>query len=70
VKKELDIDEDMTVRWGLQGPTDIGGRQRYVAFLGHPSGPDPKTFKRCMHDRERLKELRAFLRAEAVNSAM
>lgn len=63
VKKELDIAADMSEPWGLWGPAEIVGRRRYIAFLGHPGSGDPKTFKRCVADPEKLQELRSFLRA-------
>jgi len=46
------------------GPLQISGRQRYVAFMPHPSRGrygKPCTFEKCL-DKEALQTLQAFLR--------
>ncbi len=43
------------------GPLQIGKRQRYIVFLPHPNAFMPRTFEKCF-DKEKLQELRAFLR--------
>ena len=47
--------------WGLWGPGMVAGRQRYIAFMGHPCGPDPKTFEKCVNNPAQLAALRAFV---------
>lgn len=48
----------------LVGPTALGGRARYVAFLPHPNAFKPKTFEKCLTAAE-LGELRSFIRTGA-----
>jgi hypothetical protein len=45
-------------RLGTFGPVTIGGRVRHFASLGHPTGPDPKTWENCV-GRKAMLRLRA-----------
>lgn len=45
------------------GPQLINNRQRYIVFLPHPNAHVPRTFENSF-DKEKLQELRDFLRRE------
>lgn len=60
LKAELNLAGTPSIQWGLLGPANIEGLSRYVAFLGHPTGSDPKKFEVCINA-PGLAALRAFL---------
>lgn len=55
VRERLRLDDG-----ALVGPTDLGGRTRYLTFLPHPNAFKPKTFEKCLTGAE-LRELRRFV---------